>query len=109
MYVSTYTPETLERAEVDRQAGPMVLEFGANWCGHCNGAQPHIQAAFEQAGSEVLHVKVEDGSGRPLGRSYRVKLWPTLIFLQNGQELARVVRPDNVQAVLDGLKKLQTG
>jgi thioredoxin 1 len=39
------------------------------------------------------HLKVEDGSGRALGRSYRVKHWPTLLVLHDGQEVARVVRP----------------
>jgi thioredoxin 1 len=41
----------------------------------------------------VAHYKVEDGPGRPLGRSFRVKLWPTMIFLRDGQEVARLVRP----------------
>jgi thioredoxin 1 len=36
---------------------------------------------------------VEDGRGRPLGRAYRVKLWPTLVLLCDGQEIARAVRP----------------
>lgn len=106
MYTGTYTPETLERSEIDQRSGPLVLEFGTNWCGHCTGAQPHIRTAFEQAGHKIPHLKVEDGPGRPLGRSYRVKLWPTLVFLQDGQELARVVRPDGPQAVLDGLQGL---
>jgi thioredoxin 1 len=34
-----------------------------------------------------------------LGRSFRVKLWPTLILLENGQELGRVVRPQQAQAI----------
>ena len=37
--------------------------------------------------------RVEDGRGRPLGRAYRVKLWPTLVLLRDGQEIARAVRP----------------
>jgi thioredoxin 1 len=37
----------------------------------------------------VRHVKVEDGSGRRLGRSFGVKLWPTLVFLRDGREVAR--------------------
>ena len=39
-----------------------------------------------------------------VGRSYRVKLWPTLIFLRDGQEVARIVRPTqaaDISAVLD--------
>ena len=42
------------------------------------------------------HLKVEDGSGRALGRSFRVKLWPTLVFLRDGQEIARLVRPTSL-------------
>jgi thioredoxin 1 len=50
--------------------------------------------------------KVEDGPGRPLGRSFKVKLWPTLIFLRDGAEVARVVRPTEVRAVVEGLNAL---
>ena len=105
-YTATFTPETLTRAQVDATPGPLVLEFGANWCGWCQGAQPHVQAAFEQAGAAVPHVKVEDGPGRPLGRSFRVKLWPTLVFLQDGQEIARVVRPQSTNEIADALGRL---
>ena len=41
----------------------------------------------------VRHIRIEDGRGRPLGRSFRVKLWPTLIYLEAGVEKGRVVRP----------------
>ena len=69
-----------------------MLEFGTEWCGHCRAAQPHIAAALADH-PNVAHIKVTDASGRPLGRSFGVKLWPTLIFMKGGQELARVVRP----------------
>ena len=36
---------------------------------------------------------MEDGRGSPLGRSFRVKLWPTLVLMRDGVEVARVVRP----------------
>jgi thioredoxin 1 len=91
---------------VDATAGPLVLEFGTNWCGWCQGAQPHIEAAFAQAGEAVPHVKVEDGPGRPLGRSFRVKLWPTLIFLKDGAEVARLVRPGGAEDVASALRQL---
>ncbi|MBC7514142.1 MAG: thioredoxin family protein, partial [Herminiimonas sp.] len=51
----------------------------------------------------VEHIKVEDGSGRPLGRSFNVRLWPTLIFLQDGREVARLVRPTEAQPIADAL------
>ena len=93
-----YSETAPSREEVDGYAGPTVLEFGTNWCGFCRAAQPLIAQAFA-AHPSVRHVKVEDGSGRPLGRSYRVKLWPTLVFLADGKEVARVVRPVDPQAI----------
>ena len=86
------------RTAIDALAGPVVLEFGTPWCGHCLFAQPLLDAAFGGF-PQVHHLKIEDGSGRPLGRSFRVKLWPTLVFLRDGVEVARVVRPNNAEAV----------
>ena len=104
-YVRTYTADEPARADVDAWAGTSVLEFGTNWCGFCTGAQPAIEAVLGSL-DDVRHVKVEDGPGRPLGRSYRVKLWPTLIVLRDGEEVARVVRPsraDEIRQALDAL------
>lgn len=91
-----------ERAEVDAWSGPAVLEFGQNWCGYCQGSQPAITEAFENH-TDVKHIKVADGKGKPLGRSFRVKLWPTLIFLKDGVEVARAVRPESAEDVWKGL------
>ena len=80
------------RADVDALPGAVLVEFGTDWCGHCQLARPFVQAAFD-AHPDVRHVKVEDGRGRRLGRTFGVKLWPTLVFLRDGTEVARVVRP----------------
>ena len=98
--MSAYTESAPTRAEVDALPGSTVIEFGTNWCGFCAAAQPHIQQAMA-AHSQLRHLKVEDGPGRPLGRSFRVKLWPTLIFMKDGVEVARVVRPNDAQTVSD--------
>ena len=100
-----YVPTAPDRATVDALAGATLLEFGANWCGHCMAAQAPLAQAM--AGHDrVAHYKVEDGPGRALGRSYRVKLWPTLIFLRDGQEVARVVRPLDAAAIVAGLTQI---
>jgi thioredoxin 1 len=81
-----------KREEVEGWPGVAVLEFGASWCPICSAARPTIDRALAEIPG-VRHVWVEDGPGRPLGRSYRVKLWPTLVLLRDGVEVARVVRP----------------
>lgn len=89
---TAYAETEPKREEVDRLPGATLLEFGSPWCGYCRRAQPLIAAAFA-AHPEVRHIKVADASGKRLGRSFGVKLWPTLVFLRDGQELARLVRP----------------
>jgi len=93
------------RTEIDALAGATLLEFGTGWCGHCQAAQPLIGQALQGRGG-VQHIKVEDGSGRPLGRSFRVKLWPTLVFLKDGQEVARLVRPQDAAAITEALASI---
>jgi thioredoxin 1 len=82
------------RDEVDAWPGRTVLEFGTGWCPICQGARPMIDRVLG-AHADLRHVWVEDGPGRPLGRSFRVKLWPTLVVMQDGVEVARVVRPQS--------------
>jgi len=92
-YTRDYAGDEPARADVDAMQGTTVLEFGAPWCGHCQAAQPPLERALSGRG-DVRHLKVEDGSGRPLGRSFGVRLWPTLVILRDGVEVARMVRPD---------------
>ena len=90
--------EVMRRAEIDALAGSCVIEFGTPWCGHCRAAQPLIAEALAMH-PRVRHIKIEDGSGRRLGRSFGVKLWPTLIFLSNGKETIRLVRPPDANVI----------
>jgi thioredoxin 1 len=89
---SEYLNPGPNREAIDAMQGPVLLEFGTAWCGFCQGTAPAIAEALAEFPS-VQHIKVEDGPGRPLGRSFRVKLWPTAIFLKDGVEVTRAVRP----------------
>jgi thioredoxin 1 len=92
------------RDEIDQSTGPVVLEFGASWCGHCRALQPRLADLLAQY-PEVRHIKVEDGPGKPLGRSFRVKLWPTLIFLRDGAARGQAVRLEDAE-VRQGLEAI---
>ena len=102
-----YAPIEPARAETDVLDGPTVLEFGSPWCGYCRAAQPLLASAFADH-PRVRHIKIADASGRPLGRSFKVTLWPTLVFLSNGRETARLVRPGDASAIRRALAQIDT-
>lgn len=87
-----YAEREPTREEIDALSGPVLLEFGAPWCPYCQAIQPHLADALA-AHPRIRHIKVEDGKGRPLGRSFRVKLWPNLVFLRDGQVVMQLARP----------------
>jgi thioredoxin 1 len=83
---------TPTREDVDRMPGPVLLEFGTDWCGFCRAVQPQVASLLGQKPG-VRHVKVEDGPGRPLGRSFGVRLWPNFVLLKDGVVVRQLARP----------------
>ena len=101
-FTTLYAVDEPSLESVAALPGTVVLEFGTPWCGYCIAAQPAIEAALS-ARPQVRHLKVEDGRGRPLGRAFKVKLWPTLVFLRDGVERARAVRPTGIDSIRSAL------
>ena len=100
------SPESKEptREEIDALKGTVLIEFGASWCEHCRAAQPLVAEVMAMR-PEIRFIWVEDGKGKALGRSFHVKLWPTLIFLKNGREIERLVRPSDAESIERAMAK----
>jgi thioredoxin 1 len=92
------------RAEIDDSDGPVLLEFGASWCPHCQALAPKLAGLLGNYPG-IRHIKVEDGPGQLLGRSFRVKIWPNLVFLRDGQVIKQLARPDDDE-VAEALKAI---
>ena len=92
------------REEIERLPGPVLLEFGTGWCGYCQAIQRPLEALLASF-PQVRHIKVEDGKGRPLGRPFRVKLWPNFVFLRDGQVVMQLARPE-VEEIRQGLESI---
>ena len=105
---TSYAEVEPARDEVEAIPGPALLEFGSPWCGYCRRAQPLLAEVLSEH-PRVRHLKVADASGRPLGRSFRVTLWPTLVFLRDGKERARLVRPRDTGEIRAALAQIDAG
>jgi len=99
---TAYSDQEPRRAELDALAGPALVEFGSPWCGYCRAAQPHLASALAEH-PKVRHFKIADASGKRLGRSFKVKLWPTLVFMSDGKEVSRLVRPRDAASIMEAL------
>jgi thioredoxin 1 len=95
----------MNKSEIEQLNGLAIIEFGANWCTYCQAAQAIITKALLNY-PNTKHIKIEDGKGQKLGRQYAVKLWPTLVFLKDGVELSRLVRPNSEQVISDALNQI---
>ena len=102
---SGYVEETLTLEQTKELPGKVLLEFGAPWCGHCQAASAAINEVVNEH-TKLRHIKIYDGKGKRLGRGFKVKLWPTLILLDNGQEVGRLVRPLRADEVRELMSKL---
>jgi thioredoxin 1 len=100
-----YASREPAREEIEALQGAALLEFGSPWCGWCRRAQPLIADALA-AHPGVRHIRIADASGRRLGRSFGVKLWPTLVFLRDGKETVRLVRPHGAGAIREALAQI---
>jgi len=89
-----YTDQPLTKDEVIQTTGWLLLEFGENWCPICQQAQPLITDALLQY-PDLERKMIIDGKGKRLGRMFKVKLWPSLILLYNGEMKSTLVRPES--------------
>jgi thioredoxin 1 len=101
-FAADYVENEPTRDEIDQSTGPLLLEFGASWCGHCRVLSSTVEELLKMR-PQVRHVRIADGRGKPLGRSFRVKLWPTFVLLLDGQAIVQLVRPteDQIRRALE--------
>ena len=86
-------------------AAPLAMvDFWADWCGHCKMLSPVVESIGSQYEGKVLVGKVNVDEEPELARRFGVMNIPTVVFLKNGQEIDRkvgVMPPQVFTGVLD--------
>ncbi len=97
----TFTQEVLESSI------PVLVNFGAPWCGLCRIIQPILMQFQANCGEQVKLVNVNADENFKLSNQYRLTTLPTLILIEEAkvrQRLDRDLRPDDLRQALEGIR-----
>jgi thioredoxin 1 len=70
---------------------PVLVDFGAEWCGPCHAIAPIIDEISDEMSGKLKVVKVDLDASPQLAATFGVQSIPTLLLLKNGDVLDRVV------------------
>ena len=87
MSVLRVTKESFEQ-EVLKSEKTVLVDFYADWCGPCKMLSPIVDAVAEER-NDIKIVKVNIDADSELAVKYRVMTIPTLVVLENGEEVTR--------------------
>jgi thioredoxin 1 len=74
----TFTQEVLESPI------PVLVNFGAPWCGLCRIIQPLLLQFQAQCGQEIKLVGINADDNFKLSNTYRLKSLPTILVIERG-------------------------
>lgn len=88
-----------ERVIQASHSTPLLVDFWADWCAPCHAISPHLKRVVSDldGGVRLAKVEVDEGENMKLAGRYKVRGFPTIMLLRDGQELARFsgARPAN--------------
>lgn len=98
MSVQQLTSESFQ-TEALSQAGTVLVDFYADWCGPCKMLSPIVEeVAGEQNACKVYKLNVDQAPD--IAEKYRVMSIPTLIVFRNGENVRQSVGVQSKQAIL---------
>lgn len=92
--------------KVIQNTTPVLLDFGAAWCGPCKTLEPQIEQLTKEYAGSLLIGHVDVGEQPELASRYGVLGVPTLLFMHKGrvvQQLSGVPSKAKIISAIDGL------
>jgi thioredoxin 1 len=80
-------------------AGPVLVDFWAEWCGPCRRLTPTIEAVAVDYTTRARVVKLNVDAGPATAKRYGIQGIPTLILFSGGEEKERIVGAAGQEAI----------
>jgi thioredoxin 1 len=80
------TDATFE-AEVINSDKPVVVDFGAKWCGPCKRLEPIVEELAKEYDGKVKIAKFDIDESPQTPAKFRVMSVPTVIFFKGGKQV----------------------
>lgn len=102
MAVITITKENYDE-EVIKSPVPVLLDFWATWCGPCRMLSPIVDEIANEVEGKAKVCKINVDEQPDLAQQFGIMSIPTLVFMKNGEIVAKEVGVRSKQAILDKL------
>ena len=90
---------------VEKSALPVLLDLWAAWCGPCRIIAPVIDQLAQELSGKVLIGKLNVDENKATAARFHVQGIPTLLILQNGREVDRIVGVESKESILGRLQR----
>lgn len=90
---------------VEKSSAPVLLDLWADWCGPCHMLAPTINQLAEELSGKVLVGKLNVDENKATAARFNVQGIPTLLILQNGREVERIVGVESKESILRRLQR----
>ena len=86
------------------KSGRALVDFYADWCGPCRMMAPILEAVAAEK-EDLLVAKVNVDENADLASRYGVMSIPTLVVLEDGEEIKRIVGARPKEALLSEIEE----
>jgi thioredoxin 1 len=86
-----YIPAESFTSLVLQSQTPVVVQFGADWCGFCRRFLPTLQGLADRTDGSVAVYRINVDEAADLTDAYRVSSLPTTVLFKYGAEVKRLI------------------